>query len=227
MKNHLTIAMLVGLALSILGGTAYADSIPIDNSSFETFNPLTATCGVGCHFNSGPIPGWQGTGGSFQPNATFFSSIPDGSIVGYTNGGTIAQTLTSTVLPNTVYTMTAFVGHRLDGFSGTFTLALDTIQNGVTTTLCTVSGNALDFTPGTFQSQSCMLQSGSAVPDGDLYLLFTSGHTVQLDVDDVSLTTSAAPSVPEPSSLTLVGLGVIFLLAFLMFAKSRAIPLRA
>jgi hypothetical protein len=226
MKNHLTIALLVGLTLSTWGGTAYADSVPINNASFETFNPLTATCGLGCHFNSGPIPGWQG-GGSFQPNSQFFSSIPNGTTIGYSNGGTIAQTLTSTVLPDTVYTMTAFVGNRLDGFSGTFTLALDTIQNGVTTTLCTVSGNAHDFTPGTFESQSCMFTSGSTVPGGDLYLLFTAGHTVQLDVDDVSLTTSAAPSVPEPSSMTLVGLGVIFLLTFLMVGKVRAISLRA
>jgi len=226
MKKNLIIAMIVRLALFTLGGMAYADSVPINNPSFEMFNNLTATCGPGCHFNFGPIPGWQG-GGTFQPNSQFFSSIPDGSKVAFTNGGTISQMLTSTVLPDTVYTMTAFVGNRLDGFSGTFTLALDTIQNGVTTTLCTVSGNALDFTPGTFESQSCMFTSGSTVPGGDLYLLFTAGHTVQLDVDDVSLTTSAAPSVPEPSSLTLVGLGVIFLLTFLMVGKVRAISLRA
>ena len=224
MKNNLIVAMIVGLALFTLGGTAYADSVPINNPSFETFNPLTATCGPDCHFNFGPSPGWQG-GGTFQPDSQFFSSIPDGTKVAFTNGGTISQMLTSTVLPDTLYTMTVFVGNRLDLFNGTFNLALDTIQNGITTPLCSVSGNALNFTPGTFQSESCTFQSGSVVPGGDLYLSFSSG-TGQLNVDDVSLTTSTS-TVPEPSSMTLLGLGVMFLMAFLLFGKSRAILLSA
>src|ERR1700731_128862 len=92
--------------------------VPIQNTSFEATNPLVDTCLCG-PFNLGPIPSWTITGGeagSWQPSsASFMSPLPDGgSKVAYSNGGAISQTLTTSLAPNTTYTLSADIGHRLD-----------------------------------------------------------------------------------------------------------------
>src|SRR5215471_8697464 len=152
MRNRFLIAAMIGLCL--LGGTAYADNIAVNNASFEATNPLNIGCGTGCAYNYGPIPGWSTSGpsGSFQPGS-FFSSVPDGNIVAFSNTGSISQTLAASVLANTVYTLTVFVGDRTDHLNGLYTLSLDTILNGVLTTLCSVSDNAANIPAGSFQSE--------------------------------------------------------------------------
>src|SRR5712675_2157008 len=92
-------AIFLFLSILVLGFTtapAFADNIAVQNFSFETFNPLTSPCGPGCANNNGPIPGWATTGGqqgSFQPSSAIFTSVPDGSLVAYSNSGTISQVL--------------------------------------------------------------------------------------------------------------------------------------
>jgi len=227
MRNRLIAVAIVILCLLMYGGVVKADSIAVNNASFESTNPLVLGCGTGCAYNFGPIPGWSTTGpsGSFQPSGSIFSSLPDGSIVGFTNTGSISQTLAATVLANTLYTLTVFVGDRADHNNGPYTLSLDTILNGVLTPLCSFSGNSADIASGTFQSEGCTYQSNSNVPAGNLYLLFTSG-TGQLDVDNVSVTAQQV-SVPEPSSMALLAAGAVFLLGFAGFRKNTAIRLNA
>lgn len=230
MLKKLALSFAVLLCMAILGGTAQADNIPIANPSFEASStPLTYPCGIGCSYNYGPIPGWTTGAGSgvFQPGA-YFNSIPDGNLVGFVNlPYSFSQTLTgNAVLPNSVYTFSVFVGERTDGLSGIYTISLDTILNGVTNTLCTITGNANTITRGTFQLESCSYTSLSSVPNGDLYLLFTA-NTGQLDVDDVSLTVQPATSVPEPSSMLLLSFGMLFLLSFVVARRKKALPLPA
>lgn len=212
--------------MTILSGTAWADNIPVANPSFETLGaPLSYSCGTGCTYNYGPIPGWSTIkgAGSFQPGS-LFSAIPDGSLVGFANAtNSISQTLTgNSVLANSTYTMSVYVGDRSDGLNGNYTLSLDTILVGVTTTLCSVTGNSSSITPGTFQLEGCSYTSGSSVPAGNLYLLFTA-NTGQLDVDNVSLTAS----VPEPSSVLLLGFGMLFLVATLFMHRKKELQLTA
>src|SRR4029077_20307897 len=105
-----------------------------------------------------------------------------------------------------------------DGSSGAYTISLDTILGGVTSTLCMVSVKANTIKPGTFQLESCTYTSGgSGFPSGDLYLDFTA-NSGQLDVDNVGLTVQG---VPEPSSVLLLGVGMFFLAAMMMARRKK------
>jgi len=228
-KKLLVLAAIAVVAL-FTAGTAWADSVPIDNPSFEISDPLNISCGVpGCAYNyNNSIPGWTVTnGGSWQPGSTFFSSLPDGVLAAFTNHGSISQTLSETVLPDTVYTLNVFVANRGDGVNGTYTLSLDTILNGVLTTLCaTPVLDANNITAHTFQSEGCSYTSGTNVPAGDLFLMFTSDYG-QLDIDDVSLNTQSTANVPEPSTLLLLGMGAALALGLGLRNKQRENALSA
>ena len=230
MLKKLALGFAVLLCMTILGSTAQADNIPVANPSFELSSPpLAYPCGTGCSYNYGPIPGWTITAGAgvFQPGV-YFNSIPDGNLVGFVNAAySFSQTLTgNSVLPNSLYTFSIYVGERTDGLNGIYTISLDTILNGVTNTLCTVTGNANTITRGTFQLESCNYTSLSSVPSGDLFLLLTA-NTGQLDVDAVSLTVQPATTVPEPSSILLLGFGMLFLFSIFVARRKKALPLAA
>jgi hypothetical protein len=232
MSKKLALASMLVISLTILSGTVWADNIPIVNPSFESIaGPLGYGCGTGCAYNYGPlpgIPGWTSSdGGSWLPGS-YFSSIPDGSLVAFTNAtGSLTQTLTGTsVLSNSLYNFSIYVGSRTDGKSGIYNISLDTILGGTTTTLCNISGNAANIALGTFQLETCSYLSGSNVPSGNLFLQLTA-VTGQLDVDDVSLTVQPASSVPEPSSVLLLGVGMLFLAGTFMVRKSKEVRLAA
>src|SRR6266404_493981 len=201
-RSKLLVTCAFAAILVFAGAPAWADSIPVQNASFEITNSLDQPFSGG-PYNLGPIPDWTTTGiaGSWQPNSLEFSSIPGGSTIAITNGGTISQILTgNSVLANTAYTLSVFVGDRLDGVNGNYTIALD----AGSTTLCTFSGNSASIKPGTFVNETCTYQSGSVVPVGDLSVVFSSQGT-QLDIDKVSVAT------PEPGSLALLTAGIGFL----------------
>ena len=232
--KKLALACALMLSMTILSGTAWADNIPIANPSFQT-NPgtLTPNCPLGgptCAFNTGPIDGWSlvGVGGTWQPGS-YFTSVPDGTLIGFVNAaGSLSQTLTGdSVLANSVYTLSVFVGDRAGGGSGNYTLSLDTIMGGVKTTLCSFTNNASSIASGTFQLESCTYSSPSSVPSGNLFLQLTA-NIEQLDVDNVSLTVqSATTSVPEPSSVLLLSVGILFLVATLMVRRKKELQLTA
>jgi RHS repeat-associated protein len=161
--------------------------LTVQNPSFETYNPLTTSCGTGCAFNGGPIPGWNSGGsGSFQPNSTYFNlPLPSGSIVAYSNGHLISQDLTGvSVQPNSTYTLSVDVGNRLDHLSGGYLISL---QAG-STVLASLSGSATTITPGNFATQTLTYTSGATVPSGDLTIVLTSTSTSsQGDFDNVRL----------------------------------------
>jgi len=236
-KRFIAFSVLAFGLLVLMTGTAWADSVPIVNASFESYNPLTTPCtpqyGANCTYNANNgIPGWNVTnGGSFQPSLItqtnpyngMFYSIPDGSIVAYTVGGTISQTLADLASSDGIYTMSVFVGSRSDRNAGSFVLSLDTILNGaITGTVCSVSGNAMNFAPGTWVDETC---SGTPTTSGNLFLNFRQ-LSGQLDVDNASLNYSPT-SVPEPGSASMLGFGALFLLGVFFFARKKQISLIA
>jgi hypothetical protein len=201
------------LVLSCFTTPTFANSIPIQNFSFETTNPLTNPCGAGCAYNYGSIPGWTTTGtgtsqGSWQPSSAYFTSVPDGSLVAFSNGGTISQTLSDSLLANTLYTLTVAVGNRLDAVTGGFATTYIIQLFAGSTLLNSITGSNTTIPLGTFMDVSFNYISGVTLPPGNLSIVLSSVGP-QSDFDNVRLTaTSAATSVSEPGSLTLLAAGL-------------------
>jgi hypothetical protein len=197
------------LVLGCVAAPARADVVPVQNASFEMTSSLTP-CGTGCFFNLGPIPDWtiKGTGqaGSWHPTAAY--PPPDGSFIAYSNGGTISQTLSTLVMPNTTYMLSVDIGHRPDGFGNGFAVELD--AGGVP--LKSISGFNASIPLGTFINETLTFTTGPAA-SGDLGIVLTSDGP-QIDFDNVRLTAS---TVPEPASLSLLAGG----LGLLIFVFSR------
>ena len=206
-------ALLSILILGSLAAPAWAD-ITVMNASFEMTStplPLASSCGTGCSFNVGPIPDWTivGQGGSFQPNSAIFNlPLPDGSIIAYSNGGTISQTLAASLTPNTTYNLSVDVGFRLNGAVDitNYSIALYAGSTLLASLPPSTSNGVIPI--GTFADETVTFTSGATVAPGDLRIVLTSGGQ-QADFDNVRLTTTSL--IPEPSSLSLLagGLGLL------------------
>lgn len=206
------------LCLALAGVPAFADtSIPIQNASFETISAsaVPVSCGTGCFYNNGPIPGWTITGatGDWQPSSIYYNlPLPDGTVVAFSNGGSLSQTLTGVSLqPDSVYTLTVAVGNRLGGYtsSGQYTIQLD----AGSTVLATVTGSNSAITPGTFMDVVLTYAAGGTVIPGDLKIVLI-GNASQVNFDNVRA------SVPEPSSLSMAVMGLAFFGLFSRFLRS-------
>jgi hypothetical protein len=207
------VIFLLALFFAVSGGAAWADGVTVLNASFETPYALNISCGLGCAYNGGSIPDWTitGTGGSFQPNSTYLNlPLPNGSIVAYSNGGTISQILGVTVQPDSTYTLSVYVGDRLDDEVATYSIALD---DGSTTLCSTPTASNGAIKPGTFADVTLTCSTGATVAPGDLEIILTSGGT-QIDFDNVALSVQT----PEPASCLLlcIGLG-----SMIVFFRSR------
>jgi len=128
--------------------------------------------------------------------------VPDGGIVALVTNGMISQTLPAHLMPNTTYTLSVDVGHRLDGFATTYTFVL----YAGNTVLKSVSGSSNLIGSGTFADETLSYTTGATVVDsGNLTIALSSAGSlitdggIQSNFADVQLTDTAA--TPEPSSL--------------------------
>jgi hypothetical protein len=205
-------AQLAGIVAGMLGFSAAALAIPIavTNPSFETLpaGGLTSPCGTNCSF-SGPgaaIPGWITTGGNgqFHPgpptNTTFFNTVPDGTVVAYSNGGTISQTTGATVQLGVLYTLLVDVGFRKDFPDlGTVELLIGTTPIIATGPVAQLSGDWFTYTA---------TYTGLASDVGKSIGIALLSAGIQGDWDNVRLNAVAPAAVPEPAPLALLGLAI-------------------
>jgi len=203
-------------ALGLVGAVgAMATPIFVSNFSFEAL-PGTGLnksgCGPGCAYSTGAIPGWTGvsTGsGEFHPGLPAqFTTLSAGPTVGYSNGITLSQTVGVTVTPGTTYTLQVDLGERNDlgplGFRG----GADLLIGGVSV----FPAIGLAPTPGNWSTFTATYVGLPADATKTITIQLTSSGA-QGDFDNVRLTSvAAAAGVPEPGTVTLIGLGLAGLL---------------
>jgi hypothetical protein len=183
-----------------------ASPILVSNFSFENLPPggLPTTCGAGCSFNDGLVQGWTLSGvssniGQFQPgapgNTTYFNTVPNGSTIAYTNGGTISQ-IVGNVVAGMLYTLQVDQGHQ-KGQNGT---AVTNLVIGSTPVLATgiapAAGNWSTYTA---------IYLGTSADAGKTITIQLSANGIQGDWDNVRLDAVA----PEPTTFLLLGAGLI------------------
>jgi len=213
--------------------TAWANlSIPIVNPSFEKLPSggltLTAGCGSvsGCVYDFGQIFGWNVSNpsdtGQWQPGITgaapdFFSSLPAGPTVAFSNGGAIYQqvgTVTAGEVGQTLI-LSVYVGDRSDGFSvPSYLGTVDLMVGGV-------SYFAMGLTPvaGSWSLWTASVKLTSAnLNQGITVMLLNPSGIAQVDFDGVSLELA-----PEPGFYGVLALG----LAGLFFAVTRRRSMRS
>jgi len=167
-----------------------ATAITLLNASFES-----PDCTTGCTVDTvrgnwtTSATDWvvTGTAGVFKPISSGPPGISatDGVQVGFSNGGTLTQTLTGTgLVANKLYTLTVDVGDRADsGFPG-YTISLYA-GDAATGTLLARDNSSQSPTSGWAES-TITYQSGATVPAGDLTIVLTSAGG-QTEFDNVRL----------------------------------------
>jgi MYXO-CTERM domain-containing protein len=112
MSKALLVCGVVATSAFGVAGTAHAESIFVENHSFET---IVITDGS---FVAGAPDGWtrlSGPVGKFNPAVDAFpGEAPDGYNTAYSNGGSIAQVLVATMEANTLYTLRVEIGDRAE-----------------------------------------------------------------------------------------------------------------
>jgi hypothetical protein len=214
MRTRILAVVVLLTLFALVGGSARADNIAVQNGSFEQLNAsgFSFFCGSGCAYNLGPIPDWTmaGYGGSFEPGGAFNTPVPNGSNIAFIIG-TLSQDLGVSVIAGDTYTLSLFVGDRLDSTPGTWSIMLD----AGSTVLCSNGGATSSIASGTFAEESCTFTASSTVPAGDLVVWLT-GSGYPASFDDVTVT-----QTPEPNSALLLGAGVLLLAIFGMFYKRK------
>jgi len=207
------------ICFALVNSSAWADSVTVQNASFETTGALTPNdCGIGCSINAGPVPGWVKAGteaGSWQPGTSgiFFNAnaVPNGITIAYVVDASLSQDLLVGLQSDENYTLTVDVGDRTDGFlSGDYTIAM--VVDGVT--MCSFSGDNADITPGTFAAETCSFTAPATVPVGDLSVVL-SDFAGEATFDNVMVST------PEPNSIALLGVGLMFVALLGVYYKRK------
>jgi hypothetical protein len=222
-------ATLLGL-FCLSAGSGWASPLFIYTDSFE--NPALAVKQVGVPFGwavMGQADAWAAVPGAFF-------SIPDGTQVAYSNGGTLTRTIPTTLANDTSYDLSVDVGRRQDCpiCLSAFNPVIQLFAGS--TLLATATGTPPDT--GTWQTWTLNYTSGAADVNAGQFLSIVLGvgaadpqtaFTPQTNFDLVQLsaTSTLGPSIPEPATPTLFAAGTLVLIAWrLISRKSSLAPAR-
>jgi hypothetical protein len=197
---------LLGLGCVLLGlGQATAASLLVTNPSFES--PALVNPG---DFTTVNPPGWTltGVGGVFKPAiGTSVNSVPDGSQVAYVGNATtlganssIFQDLGVAAVTGQTYQLSVDVGSRKEGIPAHYLVELT--EGGVT--LNSASGT---ISPGTGNFGVVTFNAVGITGGGDIGVRLSETGAGQSLFDVVAVSTVA--TVPEPATLTMLGIGVV------------------
>ena len=209
-----TATFLTGFLSLISGGVAWGAAVTVGNFSFEdnslasggyTVNSFASSYWV---YSGAALPSQTAYFGAYNPTALQFASGPtNGANTAFLNTGSLTQTLATTLLNNTQYTLSVDVGDRADTALGSFAVQLLAGSN--------VIGTALGVTPsnGSFSTYTVSYFAGAADPFFGLALgiqlvgnnAYASGY--QVNFDNVRLDAVTAP-IPEPEIYAMMGLGL-------------------
>lgn len=204
------------LVLAFGCSSAFADSITVQNPSFEipilNLGNAPGQTGNATGTWISYSPGWPGSvdmgAGEYLPsNTSLPTGATDGQDVLWINSGYVSQTLTATLQNNSTYTLQVDVAQRTDVPVIDYYIYLMAGN-----TIIAADNNSLHPDPGTWLTSTITYTSGANDPLAGQALSIVLGvNTWQTDFDNVRLADPPAGSVgvPEPSSLLLMGFGLL------------------
>lgn len=204
---------------------AKATPITVINPGFE--NNILGDGQLLFSVNFGGIDGWVdgNSTGLYNPvgHAGFLEPIPEGNNVAFSNRDNISQVVNHALLANMIYTLTVDVG---EWFGNAFAQDAE-IQLWNATTTIKLGGLNVSTPIGEWTTHSLVLETdANTLGLGDDIQIILShnndnntnpGSFSQVWWDNVRLDVSPAFSVPEPTTLMLMGLG----LAGLFFSRKE------
>jgi hypothetical protein len=203
------------LAAATLPATLLATPIFVANHSFETSYALDSGCGFNCFFNQSGAPSWTSPivpgVGTWNPgpslgNFSHFNVIPDGALLGYSNGpnASLSQVVSPTVVAGITYTLMVEVGNRK-----AYALDLPVVELVIGSTSYLATGTL--GAEGAFSTFTATYTGTTADVGKTIMVRLSGGAGGQGNFDNVRLADSAGP-VPEPatyatlaSALALIG----------------------